>query len=207
MQILCFPHEWSLSTFLYSISVLCLWPLSYPSSLINYLSNFNTKFFHFAIVIQLLSCVSLQPQGLQHTRLPSPSFSPGVCANSCPLSRLCHPTSSSSVTPFSFCPQSFPALVFSSELALHIRRPKYWSFSFSPSSEYSGLISFRIDWFDLAVQGTLKSLLEHHNSKASILWLSTFFLVQHSHLYLTTGKTITLTLRTFPYSQSDVSAF
>ena len=93
-------------------------------------------------------------------------------------------------------------------VSLHIRWPKHWSFSFSPSSEYSGLISFRIDWFDLlAVQGTLKSLLKHHNSKASILRLSTFFMVQHSHLYLTTGKTIAVTLRTFPYSQSDVSAF
>ena len=95
---------------------------------------------------------------------------------------------------------------FSKESALHIRRPKYWSFSFSPSSEYSGLISFRIDWFDLAVQGTLKSLLEHHNSKASILWLSTFFLVQHSHPYTTVGKT-----HSFVYTdlcrQSDVSAF
>ena len=110
--------------------------------------------------------------------------------------------------PFLLLPSVFPIIrVFFNESSLQIRRPKYWSFSFSPSSEYSGLISFRIDWFDLAVQGTLKSLLEHHNSKASILWLSTFFLVQHSHLYLTTGKTITLTLRTFPYSQSDVSAF
>ena len=84
---------------------------------------------------------------------------------------------------------------FSKESALHIRRPKYWSFSFSPSSEYSGLISFRIDWFDLAVQGTLKSLLEHHNSKASILQCSAFFMVQLSYLYMTAGKTVALTIR------------
>ena len=86
--------------------------------------------------------------------------------------------------------------VFSSEPALHIRWPKYWSFSFSisPSKEYSGLISFRIDWFDLlAVQGTLNSLLQHHNSEASILWHSACFIVQLSHPYMTTGKTIALT--------------
>ena len=89
--------------------------------------------------------------------------------------------------------------VFSSESALCIRWPKYWSFSFSisPSSEYSGLISFGNDWFDLAVQQTLKSLLQHHHSKASVLWHSAFFTVQLSHPYKNTGKTITLTIRTF----------
>ena len=91
--------------------------------------------------------------------------------------------------------------VFSSEPALHIRWPKYWScfsFSISPSNEYSGLISFRIDWFDLlAVQGTLKSLLQYHKMKASILWCSAFFMVQLSHPYMTTGKTIALTLQIF----------
>ena len=90
--------------------------------------------------------------------------------------------------------------VFSSELVLHIRWPKYWSFSFniSPSNEYSGLISFRTDWLDLlALQGTLKSLLQHHSSKASSLWHSTFFIVQLSHPYMTTAKTIALTRRTF----------
>ena len=90
--------------------------------------------------------------------------------------------------------------VFSNESALHIRCPKYWSFSFniSPSNEYSGLISFRIDWFDLlAVQGTLKSLLQHHSSKSSILQCSAFFIVQLSHPYMTTGKTIALTRQTF----------
>ena len=90
----------------------------------------------------------------------------------------------------------FPSIrVFSNESVLHIRWPKYWSFSFSISlsSEYSGLISFRIDWFDLAVQGTLKSLLQHLSSKASVLQHSAFFMVQLSHMYMTPGKTITLT--------------
>ena len=90
--------------------------------------------------------------------------------------------------------------VFSNESALHVRWPKYWSFSFSiiPSKQISGLISFRMDWLDLlAVQGTLKSLLQHHSSKASILWCSAFFIVQLSHPYMTPGKTIALTRRTF----------
>ena len=93
----------------------------------------------------------------------------------------------------------FPSIrVFSNESVLRPRWPKYWSFSISPSNEYSGLISFRIDWFDLlAVQGTLKSLLQHHSSKASVLWCSAFFIVQLSHPYMTTGKTTTLTRRTF----------
>ena len=98
-------------------------------------------------------------------------------------------------------PSIFPSIrVFSHESVLHIRWPKYWSFSFSisPSNEYSGLISFRMDWLDLlAVQGTLKSLLQHHSSKASILWCSAFFMVQLPHPYMTTGKTIDLTRRTF----------
>ena len=98
-------------------------------------------------------------------------------------------------------PSIFPSIrVFSSELALHIRWLKYWSFSFSisPSNEYSGLISFRIDWFDLlAIQGNLKSLLQHHSSKASILWCSDFFLVQLSHPSMTTVKTTALTVWTF----------
>ena len=98
-------------------------------------------------------------------------------------------------------PSIFPSIrVFSNESALRIRWPKYWSFSFSisPSNEYSGLISFRIDWFDLLeVQGTLKSLLQHHSSKASILRCSAFFIVQLSHPYMTTGKTIALTRWTF----------
>ena len=94
----------------------------------------------------------------------------------------------------------FRSRVFSRESVLHIRWPKYWSFSFniSPSNEYAGLISFRIDWFDLhAVQGTLKSLLQHHSSKTSILWLSAFYIVQLSHPYMTIGKTIALIMQTF----------
>ena len=108
---------------------------------------------------------------------------------------------------FIFChpvlllPSIFPSIrVFSNESALHIRWPKYWSFSFSisPSKEHPGLISFRMDWLDvLAVQGTLKSLLQHHSSNASILWCSAFFTVQLSHPYMTTGKTIALTRWTF----------
>jgi len=98
-------------------------------------------------------------------------------------------------------PSIFPnILVFSNESVLHIRWPKYWIFSFSisPFNEYSGLISFRINWFDLlAVQGTLKSLLQHHSLKASILWCSAFFMVQLLHSYMTTGKTIALTRSTF----------
>ena len=133
----------------------------------------------------------LQNHGLQHTRLPCPSPAPRVYWNSCPLSWWCHLTISSSVLPFSSCLQSFPAFrVFSNEAVLRITWLKYWSFSISPSNEYSGLISFRIDWFDVAIQGTLKSLLQHHRSTASILWCSAFFIVQMSHPYMTTGKTI-----------------
>ena len=103
--------------------------------------------------------------------------------------------------PFLLLPSIFPSIrVFSNESLLHIRWPKYWSFSFSisPSNEYSGLISFRTNLFDLpAVQGTLKSLLQHHSSKVLILWCFAFFMVQLSHLYMTTGKTIALTTPTF----------
>ena len=106
---------------------------------------------------------------------------------------LCHPLSPQ--------PSIFPSIrVFTNELVLCIRWPKYWSFSFSisPSNEYSGLISFRMDWLDLlAVQGTLKSLPQHRSSKASIIWCSAFFIVQLSHLYMTIGKTIALTRWTF----------
>ena len=130
-------------------------------------------------------------------RLPCPSLSPGICSNSCPLSQWCFLTISSSAAPFSFCLQSFQAFqgLFHWVGSLH-QVPKYWSFSFSisPSNEYSGLISFRIDWFDfLVVQGTLKSLLQHYSLKASILWCSAFFMVQLSHPYMTTGKTTALT--------------
>ena len=99
--------------------------------------------------------------------------------------------------PLLLLPSIFPR-VFSSESAVRIRWPKYWSFSISPSNEYSGFITFRIDWFDLLeVQGTLKSLLQHHSAKISILWHSAFFMVQLSHPYMTAGKTIALTRWTF----------
>ena len=126
-------------------------------------------------------CLTLWPHGLQHARPPCPSPTPRVYSNSCPSSRWCHPAISSSARPL-FPPSIFPSIrVFSNESALRIRWPKYWSFSFSisPSKEHPGLISFRMDWMDLpAVQGTLKSLLQHHSSKASILWHSAFFIVQ-----------------------------
>ena len=135
--------------------------------------------------VQLLSHVWLfAPHKLQHARPPCPSSTPRVHSDSCPSSRWCHPTISSSVVPFSSCPQSLPASESSNESTLRMRWPKYWSFSFSviPSKEIPGLISFRMDWLDLlAVQGTLKSLLQHHSSKASILKHSAFFTVQLSH--------------------------
>ena len=154
--------------------------------------------------VQSLSHVRLfaacQSHGLKHARPPCPSPIPGAYSNSCPLCQWCHTIISSSVVPF-FRLQSFPHIrVFSSESALCIRWPKYWRFSFnmSPSNEYSGLISFRIDWLDLlTVQGTLKSLLQHHSSKASILQCSAFFIVQLSHPYMTTRKTIAWTRQTF----------
>ena len=139
---------------------------------------------------------SLQLHGLQHTRLPCPSISWNLIKLMSivlvMLSNhliLCHP--------LLLLPSIFPSIrVFTNELAFHIRWPKYWSFSFniSPSNEHPGLISFRMDWLGLlAVQGTLKSLLQHHSSKASILLHSAFFIVQLSHPYMTTGKTIALT--------------
>jgi len=141
---------------------------------------------------------SLQPHGLQHTMPLCPSPTPGAYSNSCILS---HPTISSSVIPFSTSLQSFPASgSFSNESVFQIRWPKYWTFSFSISSsnEYSGLISFRMDWLDLlAVQGTLKSLLQLHSLKASIFQCSAFFIVQVSHPYMTTGKTIPLNRQIF----------
>ena len=112
--------------------------------------------------------------------------------------------------PLLLLPSIFPSIrVFSNESALHIRWPKFWSFSFkiSPSKEHPGLIFFRMDWLDLlVVQGTLKSLLQHHSSKPSVLWLSAFFMVQLSHPYMTIVKTIALTKWTF-VDKSNVSAF
>ena len=128
----------------------------------------------------------LWPHGLQHTRPPCPSPTPRACSDSGPLSWWCHPTISSCQS-FLLLPSIFPSIrVFSNDSALRIRWPKYWSFSISPPNEYSGLISFRIHWLDL--QGTLKSLLQHYSSKASILQCSAFFMIQLSHPYMTTGK-------------------
>ena len=146
---------------------------------------------------------SLQPHGLQHTMLPCPSPTPGACWNSCPLSQWCHPTNHLILCHPLLPPSFFPdTRVFSNESVLRIRWPKYRSFSFSfsisPSNEYSGLIFFRMDWLDLlAVQGTLKSLLQHHSWKASILWPSALFMMQLSHPYMTTGKAIALNKQTF----------
>ena len=149
--------------------------------------------------VQSVMSDSLQPHGLQHARLPSPSPTPGVYSNSCPLSRRCHPTISS-CHPLLLTPSIFPSIiVFSNESALRIRWLKYWIFRFniSPSNEYSGRISFRMDWLDLLpVQGTLESLLQH-SSKTLILRCSAFFTVQLSYPYMTTGKTIALTRWTF----------
>ena len=139
---------------------------------------------------------SLWPYGLQHTRLPCPSPPPGAYSNS-----LVMPSNHLILCPLLLPPSIFPSIkVFSNESILHIRWPKYWSLSFSigPSNEHSGLIFFRIDWLDLfAVQGALKSFPQHHSSEASILPHSAFFTVQLSHPYMTTGKTIALTVWTF----------
>ena len=143
---------------------------------------------------------SLWPNGLQQARPPCPSPTPGVNQTHVhwvgDAIQPSHPLSSPLLPP-----SVFPSImVFANESALHIRWPKYWIFSFniSPSSEYSGLISFRMDRLDLlAVQGTLKSLLQHYSLKASILWCSAFFIVQLSHPCMTTGKTIDLTVWTF----------
>ena len=139
-----------------------------------------------SVTVQSLSVVpdSLWPRGLQHARLPCPSPTPEACSNSCPLSQWCHPTISSYAVSFSPRLQSLPASGSLPMVSSSHRWPKYWSFSlsFNPSNEYSGLISFRMDWLDfLAVQGTLNSLLQHHSSKASILWHSAFLLVRLSY--------------------------
>ena len=144
----------------------------------------------------------LWTHGLQHARLPCPSPTPRACSNSCPLSQWCHPTISSSVIPFSSCPQSFPAIgsfpvsqfFTSGGQSIGVSA----SASFLPMNIQDWLISFRIDWLDLLeVQGILMSLLQHHSSKASILQHSAFFIVWHSCPYMTTGEIIILTRQTF----------
>ena len=152
----------------------------------------------FSVFLVPQSSVSQSVQSLSHVRLfvtpwtaacqaSLSSPTPRACSNSCPSSWWCHPTISSSCCPLFLLPSIFPSIrVFSNESALCIRWPKYQSFTFSisPSNEYSGLISFRMDWLDLfAVQGTLKSLLQYHSSKASILWCSSFFPISYLGLY------------------------
>ena len=169
-------------------------------------SSYKDSHIGFVVVVQLLSHVwlSVTPRTVAHQASLSFTISWNLLklmsiksVMLCNHLILCHLLS----TLFSSCLQSFPASgSFPVSQLFSIRHPKYWSFSFSisTSNEYSELISLRIDWFDLlAVQGTLKSLLQHHNSKASIIWHSTFFMVQLSHLYMTTGKTIALTIWTF----------
>ena len=152
------------------------------------------------VILKLNICIwdfSYDPMDCSMSGFPVLHYLPAFAKNSCPLSQWCNPTTSSYVILFSSYSQSFPpSESFPTELSFCIRCPKYWSFSFStsPSNEYSELISFRIDCINLfAVQGTSKSLLQHHSSKASILWQSAFFIVQISHLYITTRKTIDLT--------------
>ena len=156
--------------------------------------NLNQMSFglNFLYISSVQSHSTLRAHGLQHTRLPSPSPTPGIYSNSCPSSQWCHPTISCSVVPFSSCLQSFPEsgsfpMISSNDSVLHIRWPKYcwFSFSISLSKAYSGLISFRMDWLDLlTVQVTLKSLLQHHRSKGAQL----LFIVQLSHPYMLLEK-------------------
>ena len=148
---------------------------------------------------------SLWSYGLQHARPPCPSPTPRIYSNSCPLSQWCHPTISSSVIPFSSCLQSVPASGYfqMSQFFPSGSQTLSFSFSISPSNEYSGLI-FRMDWFNLlADKRTLKSLCQHHSSKASVLRHSDFFIVQLSNPYMTIGKTTALTRWTFCW-QSNV---
>ena len=141
---------------------------------------------------------SLRPHGLQHARPSCPSPTPGVHSNSCPSSRGCHPTISTSVVPFSPYLQSFLASGSFQVTQFFTTSGHSIGVSASASNEYSGLTSFRMDWLDLlGVWGTLQSLLQHHSSKASILRHSAFFTVQLSHPYMTTGKTIALNRWTF----------
>ena len=156
-------------------------------------SDMTEKLANRLLLVHSVMSDSLRPHGLQHTRLPCLSPFPGTFSNACPLSQWCHPTTSSLLLLLSVFPKF---RIFSTESTLHNRWSKYCSFSFiiSSSNEYSGLISFRIDWFDLlADQGALKSLIQHHSSKASVPWCSAFFMVQLSHPHMTNGKVIALT--------------
>ena len=178
------------------------WPVAYfqiitkPRVFINHQLG-GTQFSSVQFSCSVMSD-SLRHHESQHARSPCPSPSPGVYSDSHPFSPWCHPAISSSVMPFSSCLQRIPASG-SFPMSQLFAWGGHWSFSFSiiPSKEIPGLISFRTGWLDLlAVQGTLKSLLQHHSSKASIPQYSAFFTVQLSHPYMTTGKTIALTRRT-----------
>ena len=163
-----------------------------------------------SVVVQLLSCVWLFVTPWTAACQASLSFTISQSLLKLTSIELVMPSNHLILChPLLFLPSIFPSIrVFSNKPILPIRGPKYWSLSFSisPSNEYSGLISFRIDWLDLlAVQGTLKSLLQHHSSKVSILWCSAFFMVQLSYPYITTGKAIALTMHIC--WQSNVSAF
>ena len=184
-----------------SISSVPKLSLLVPHSLLSFRAAWNSSLL-FSSVQYSCSVLSdyLWPNGLQHARPPYPLPTPGVYSNSCPLSRWCHSTISSSLVHFSSHLQSFPAS--GSFLMSHFFASGGQSIGVSASAsvlspEYSRLISFRMDWLDLlAVQGTLNSLLQYHSSKASILLCSAFFIVQLSHPYMTTGKTIGLIVRT-----------
>ena len=169
---------------------------------INYYTKYNLLIktrTHKSTLISVMTD-SLRPHGLQHARFPCPSPTPGACLKLMSIESVMPSNRLILCCPL-LLPSIYPRIkVFSNESVLCSRWPKYWRFSFSisPSNEYSGLSSFRIDWLDLLeVQGTLKSLLQHHSSKASILQHSVFFMVQLSHPYMITGKTIALTRRTF----------
>ena len=164
------------------------------------LTLYSTRYIVFSVQFSCsVMSDSLRPHELRHARPPCPSQTPRVHSDSRPSSQWCHLAISSSVVPFSSCLQSLPASESFPVSQLFPWGGQSTSFSFSiiPSKEHPGLISFRTDWLDLlAVQETLKSLLQHHRSNASILQHSAFFTVQHSHPYMTTGKTIALTRRT-----------
>ena len=181
VSIILFLTWWQRKTELYEYNLL----YSCGHNLLKWLSQFSRSV--------------VRPQRWQQARPPCPLPTPGVYPNLCPLSRWCHLTISSFVVPFSSCLQSFPTSGSFKWVSSSYEVAKILEFQLqSPSNEHPGLISFRMDWFNLlAVQGTLKSLLQYHSSKASILQHSAFFIVQLSHLYKPTGKTIALTRRTF----------
>ena len=176
----------------------CQWQIPYAPFKNNQSKNVGKLLVQFSTV-HLLGCV--WHHGLPYTRLPWQSPNPMSLCKLMPIESVMPSNHLILCCPFVLLPSIFPSIrVFSNKSALHIRWPKYWSFKFgiSPSNECSGLVSFKMDWLDeFAVQGTLNSLLLHHNLKTSILWRSAFFIVQISHPYMTTGKNIALTRQNF----------